>query len=215
MNTKTKLTSVFEETLVKEYLNGVRTGLIADKYGISPNTVRVILKKNGHADIVSINKGGTTGRNTQNFNNEINELHKDGLSQQEIGRGLNISQSVVSRVLRELGVPPNKSAKNQLRENNNKWKGGRTINGEGYVNVKPDKFFCMMNKQGYVPEHRYVMSLYLDRPLEKWESVHHIDGNKLNNKIENLQLRIGKHGKNQAYKCKDCGSNNIYPVKLD
>lgn len=39
-----------------------------------------------------------------------------------------------------------------------------------------------------IPEHRLVMMLALGRKLEKWEHVHHIDGNKSNNDIKNLKL---------------------------
>jgi hypothetical protein len=72
----------------------------------------------------------------------------------------------------------------------------------------------MQNRMGYIPEHRFVMAQYMERPLYDWETVHHIDGNKQNNELENLQLRIGKHGKYEAYVCMDCGSSRIEPTKL-
>lgn len=39
-------------------------------------------------------------------------------------------------------------------------------------------------------EHRHVMSKALGRPLYPDEHVHHRDGNKLNNEIENLELWV-------------------------
>lgn len=39
-----------------------------------------------------------------------------------------------------------------------------------------------------IPEHRYVMQQHIGRPLLKTEVVHHRDSNRLNNRIENLEL---------------------------
>ena len=36
--------------------------------------------------------------------------------------------------------------------------------------------------------HRFLMEIELGRKLESWEHVHHIDGNHLNNNIENLEV---------------------------
>lgn len=45
-------------------------------------------------------------------------------------------------------------------------------------------------------EHRYVMEQYLGRKLNRNEHVHHIDGNTINNVIENLELiTASEHGR--------------------
>ena len=67
------------------------------------------------------------------------------------------------------------------------WKGGRVKDKSGYIQVwKPGHPNARLS--GYIHEHRLVMSEHLGRPLEAHESVHHKNGIKDDNRIENLEL---------------------------
>lgn len=72
------------------------------------------------------------------------------------------------------------------------WKGGRLTNGKKYVWIySPNHPFALKGKEGgkgYVIEHRLVMEKKLGRYLKPSEIVHHIDGNRKNNNIKNLEL---------------------------
>jgi hypothetical protein len=50
------------------------------------------------------------------------------------------------------------------------------------------KYKKLRRDKTLIDEHRYVLEDYLGRPLEAFEIVHHIDGDGLNNRIENLEL---------------------------
>ena len=78
-------------------------------------------------------------------------------------------------------------------EANPNWKGGRSVAPDGYWRIRlsqDDPFYCMA-QQGSVREHRYVMAKAIGRPLEPWEVVHHKNGVKTDNRIENLELLSG------------------------
>jgi hypothetical protein len=77
-------------------------------------------------------------------------------------------------------------------EAHSQWKGGRSIDGKGYyklnINLIEPQFHCMCDKSGWVLEHRYIMAVYLGRPLTRKEIIHHKDHNKSNNDVSNLEL---------------------------
>ena len=73
-----------------------------------------------------------------------------------------------------------------LKNSKNKFTGRKRTNA-GYIAIyKPDH--PNANVTGYVLEHRLVMENTLGRYLQKNEIVHHINGNKKDNRPENLQL---------------------------
>lgn len=75
------------------------------------------------------------------------------------------------------------------------WRGGRIIQ-DGYMTVflHPDDFFYSMRfkSKPYVLEHRLIMAKHLGRCLQSWEIIHHKNGDRLDNRIENLELTTNR-----------------------
>ena len=67
---------------------------------------------------------------------------------------------------------------------------------DGYVMIRvPEGTPGTHGDRSWMKEHRYVMQQHLGRPLKLNETVHHKNGDKTDNDLENLEVRVGNHGK--------------------
>lgn len=71
---------------------------------------------------------------------------------------------------------------------NGRWKGGIHKRFDGYELVRKGIIPKKAKGARYVLKHRLVMEQYLGRPLLRSEIIHHKNGNKSDNRIENLEI---------------------------
>lgn len=106
-----------------------------------------------------------------------------------------IKQSINNGTYTGLCIKCLSSVRNEVDARNPK------ITDNGYVLIQkslvPETHHWLCNWNAPVMIHRYKMAIELNRPLTKDEIVHHIDGNKQNNSIENLELWSKSHPSGQ------------------
>lgn len=129
-------------------------------------------------------------------------------------------------VINTRGKPAKFARGHNFRGENNPSFIGREWLVNGYKKIyAPNHPYC--DAHGYVLEHRIIMEQYIGRYLDPEEQIHHKDGNKLNNIIENMEiLNRSSHSKittklnPQCQKqdlsgriCLECGSDKTRKAK--
>ena len=124
---------------------------------------------------------------TKHLARKIEDLIDSKKSIKEISKELSSSRETIRKTIRlHLNVKEiRKKIVNNLvykkGEENPRWKGGKEITKQGYVRV-------WISRKERLFEHRMVMQRYLGRKLKNSELIHHINGIKTDNRIENLQI---------------------------
>lgn len=78
-------------------------------------------------------------------------------------------------------------------ENSPRWNGGEYVSSDGYIMSKIPDMFLDSGRQVYKRKHVLIYESFLGREIKTkkgggGEQIHHIDGDKKNNNIDNLVL---------------------------
>jgi hypothetical protein len=74
------------------------------------------------------------------------------------------------------------------REQNSNWRGGRSLASNGYILVRVGTDHHLADVRGYAYEHRLVAEEKIGRRLNPGEQVHHFNGNKRDNRPDNIEV---------------------------
>ncbi|KKN90823.1 hypothetical protein LCGC14_0224060 [marine sediment metagenome] len=119
------------------------------------------------------------------FNKLYHEYITKGKSCKEIAKDIGMSASGLYKKLAKLRIRKVKGSF-VSGKNHHQWKGGRVIKN-GYIRVySPEHPYRDYDR--YVAAHHLIMEKKIGRYILKGEEVHHINGDKLNNNIDNLFL---------------------------
>ena len=105
----------------------------------------------------------------------------------KVGKLCNVSGQTIRRWLRLYGLDVTRKGRGKCGPAHHCWSGGVIKTSGGYIQVYSPTHPCASSK-GYVLEHRLEMEEHIGRILEPDEIVHHIDGDKINNDISNLEM---------------------------
>jgi hypothetical protein len=157
---------------------------IAKAFGIGTASARIALQEQG---IVFPRTGRLLTSQCEKNKELVFQMIRDGASLSEVARRVGTNNKRVSKFLRRYGVDHNHLT-GAVKEKHPNWKGGRLVDGNGYILVHCPNHPSGRKHIPYILEHRLVMEKMIGRFLEPGEVVHHKDGNKQNNDPSNLQL---------------------------
>lgn len=215
-----KTTSITKEEIDVAYFNKIDATMesAAKELGCSRNTLFKALNIYGLVSKPKTRNWKRKSKIPQLSNKEWLKKQLETKSMMQIAKELGTSVGNVGDRVYRLGIrhpAVNKSiaVKEGLKKqfpvgrfgtNAGHWKGGRVIGT--YVQIySPNHPYC--NRDKYVMEHRLVIEEKLSRYLKPEETIHHINGDKKDNRLENLELFAtrGEHRRKHMNAIKETG----------
>lgn len=163
--------------------------------GVSASTARTRLARAG----VALKPSGYHGLAPRPFDQtnreELQAAYDAAGSVSELARRQGVTFATAYAHLKDAGITVKKSGYVSPGAGSRKrgaahynWKGGTYPHADGYIYQYAPDHPAAATAKGYVLQHRLVMEAQLGRILEPHEIVHHKNGDKQDNRPENLEL---------------------------
>lgn len=111
---------------------------------------------------------------------ELYDLYQSGKTLDELGELIDKSRKTISRLFIKHNLAIRNKSEAALGEKNSSFIDGPTYTKDGYITI--------WNGSERVLEHRFVIEQEIKRSLKTEECIHHINGVKTDNRLENLQI---------------------------
>lgn len=170
--TKRLVRDALEDRVCALYRSGATCEQIARQVGWSPMTVYRITKKAGITLSLGARSKGKPNLARRRFDRgRAREMYAAGLSSTQIGKQLGVSKATVLRAFHDEGV----DVRSNHESNSLRARGKKGASSHGYVRVN------VGNRERQY-EHILIAEKVLGRPLKRLERVHHVYGDRSDNR---------------------------------
>lgn len=177
---------------IQRYLQGESASSIARSFGLSYATIQRRLGEHGvplrGKQKTLLHRSKISQARTFHIDEQhLRSLASQGLTAREIALFLDghPSEECVRRRMVQLGI--DRLAPKARADRNHFWAGGYAVDADGYI-LKKSPHHPHRTAAGYVRQHRLVMEQGLGRLLDPREVVDHRNGDRSDNRLENLRL---------------------------
>lgn len=198
--------------MVRVYLKERSLVRTAAVLGCSSPTIRTALREHG---IEVQPRGGVRNalwrRYPTKVRTEMARVYEREQSLERTALVFGCSHNTIRAVLREFGIQP-RATGGRVNPPGTPPAWGRRLSTNGYVTWFGWVSVREANGNRYhvIHEHRLVMERALGRALFRHEEIHHRNGDRTDNRLRNLELRVGRHGTGMTH-CPHCGGQ-LTPV---